>query len=1347
MAEVGSLRIGIGLDSAGFQTGVNQVQAGSRRLEKQFSVLDAAATRSGNSIQGFGRSAQGGAGGIQNLSYQFQDLAVQIGAGTDKWQALGQQLPQLLSGFGAVGAILGVVAAVSIPVARYFGVMGDTAEEASEKVSALTSAMDDYRSAIEAANQTPDLLIERYGIAAAQARELLEVERDLARLDAERALTNSLLEADTATGRFALTYGREELATLDAALASTLELEAAQRRIAAIEMGGIGPNQVAEYDALIARLTDLRGVLDGSADVTVEMVSKLGDLAGAMGITTQEATLLARKLAEADDASSPREQAAAWAMVSDALVSASGGVSNLTEEGRKLYDAASAAQTAYLELAAIDLATPIGAGADSASELSDFLRDAHGWSQRISEEMRDAQMLGRLQYQNSRISGQTGTVDVSGSLVDRIIGVESGGNASADNPLSSALGLGQFIESTWLEMFERHFPDRAENMSREAILALRTDAATSRAMVDLYLQENANVLNRAGIAVTDANLYLAHFLGPGGAVDVLTAGATAALADVLDPGQIAANASILGGGRTVGDLEAWAQGKVGVSATEVAAQEAINAAAIRDTAEALREREQAEREAATAVTEQNRLTEAAQGALNGLVASLDPAAAASQQLAEAQATVADAVARNIITQAEGQSVLAAFAAQQQEAANALLATSDGAAAFSAAMDAAAMSAADMGTAKANILIGGIDGIADAFGGFIAGGLQDFKGFVQSILGSFQSMIAQMIAMAARNKIMLSLGIGGGGVAGTAATAATGGAGGIMSGASAAMSGLSASFMSGVSSFATAGMGGLTTALSGATASLGGMATALGAVALPLAAVALGFMAFRKTTKELDAGLQITIDGMDALVENFSKTETSRFFGLSKSTDTDYAPAFKVIADPIQAAYAEISKSVLDLASVLGVGSKKFANFATEISVSTKGMSDEEAAQAVMDALAGVSDELAGLAIAGKGLGVAGESATDTLTRVAGSVLAVDGVMRTLGINFDGFFTDTVKASEKMVRAAGGIDAFNASAEAYFQAFYSAEEQLNAAWAQLDAGFESAGMADTPRTAEEFRAATERLLELGEAGNAAIVMGLTPLFESIMDLEAQSQASADAIKAEADAKADAVAAELDGLEQQYYSLVGDTEALRKMELQGLDASNRGLQERIYALEDEAAATEAAAQAAEEAAAVAEAVATERMDLERRYYEAVGDTAALAAMARSEIDQANLAYYDTVVAAEAAAAALQEAQAAMEALDPSSFKTGADYIMAQARAANLVSAPGSTPVMPMPVTVPQQQAQAQVADATLAELKSLRAEVARLTTTVQTTGNANEINTRKAATLLSEISEDGLLTRTA
>lgn len=68
------------------------------------------------------------------------------------------------------------------------------------------------------------------------------------------------------------------------------------------------------------------------------------------------------------------------------------------------------------------------------------------------------------------------------------------------------------------------------------------------------------------------------------------------------------------------------------------------------------------------------------------------------------------------------------------------------------------------------LTSAVDGVANAFGNFIANGLTDFKSFTDSIVGSFRQMLATMIADAVKNKIAISIGTT---AAGTASSALAG----------------------------------------------------------------------------------------------------------------------------------------------------------------------------------------------------------------------------------------------------------------------------------------------------------------------------------------------------------------------------------------------------------------------------------------------------------------------------------------------------------------------------------------------------------------------------------------------
>jgi len=147
------------------------------------------------------------------------------------------------------------------------------------------------------------------------------------------------------------------------------------------------------------------------------------------------------------------------------------------------------------------------------------------------------------------------------SLIDQIIGVESGGNPNATNPNSSASGAGQFINSTWISMLRQHRPDLAQGASDSDLLALKSDPQLSREMTAAYAADNGAILSKAGLPVTPGSTYLAHFAGPQGAVKVLSADPNAPVSDIL--GSSAVNANPFLRGMTVADLQAWADRKMG----------------------------------------------------------------------------------------------------------------------------------------------------------------------------------------------------------------------------------------------------------------------------------------------------------------------------------------------------------------------------------------------------------------------------------------------------------------------------------------------------------------------------------------------------------------------------------------------------------------------------------------------------------------------------------------------------------------------------------------------------------------------------------------------------------------
>jgi hypothetical protein len=92
---------------------------------------------------------------------------------------------------------------------------------------------------------------------------------------------------------------------------------------------------------------------------------------------------------------------------------------------------------------------------------------------------------------------------------------------------SSATGLFQFINSTWMSIVEKYGDKHGidtEGMSEKDILELRKDPEIASNMAAELASENEQFLdNHWGGEVGSTELYLAHFMGAGGAASFLNA--------------------------------------------------------------------------------------------------------------------------------------------------------------------------------------------------------------------------------------------------------------------------------------------------------------------------------------------------------------------------------------------------------------------------------------------------------------------------------------------------------------------------------------------------------------------------------------------------------------------------------------------------------------------------------------------------------------------------------------------------------------------------------------------------------------------------------------------------------
>lgn len=123
---------------------------------------------------------------------------------------------------------------------------------------------------------------------------------------------------------------------------------------------------------------------------------------------------------------------------------------------------------------------------------------------------------------------------------------ESGGRPEArpvfadGTPRSSAFGPDQFTDRTWLA-FANANPSLFEGMSREQILAARTDGELNTQATQWYARQNAPLLRNAGFAVNDATLGLAHRFGGEGATRLLNANASTPVASIFSEEVLRAN--------------------------------------------------------------------------------------------------------------------------------------------------------------------------------------------------------------------------------------------------------------------------------------------------------------------------------------------------------------------------------------------------------------------------------------------------------------------------------------------------------------------------------------------------------------------------------------------------------------------------------------------------------------------------------------------------------------------------------------------------------------------------------------------------------------------------------------
>lgn len=301
-----------------FQNAARGAAGAADKLEDQLRATATAQTQVATTarpmtgaVQGLGQAFSRNSSAIQNASFQLQDIIVQLSMGVPVTRTLGQQLPQLVGGFGPLGAVVGVAAGAFL---SFLPMLMSTTEDAKTLQETLDDLSDTIGSMRDLSQemQSLDGLAKKYGEVDAELVKLLGHMRDQQMLAAQ--------------GQAA-----------DAVKAIADEYKVASSAVNIFKITGTG----------------------AAADVAKEL-----------GLTKNAFLALQAGIREAETATTLEEQATAVAKIADVLSRATNAnedlVASAIETALKLREAAAAGK----ELEDLDIAGGMGAAASSAAELA-----------------------------------------------------------------------------------------------------------------------------------------------------------------------------------------------------------------------------------------------------------------------------------------------------------------------------------------------------------------------------------------------------------------------------------------------------------------------------------------------------------------------------------------------------------------------------------------------------------------------------------------------------------------------------------------------------------------------------------------------------------------------------------------------------------------------------------------------------------------------------------------------------------------------------------------------------------------------------------------------------------------
>ncbi len=404
-------RLDVRLQSIGGKTLRKEFRSIGKEGSRSFAMVDREVANLNRRLGRLGKTSGSGGFALRNMGLQLSQVAQQGAVTGDYMRALSIQMPDLLLGFGGLGIAIGSAAAVLAPFALSLLESANGSEKLSERIDELNSAVKEYKAGVKAAASPTSELIKEYGSLAGKARELLEAEKQLAKMKALGAISAAITSASDAVGDLGSNTARE-LETATRKMADIgMEIGRLRAEQRALVSEGLGiPQNAARNIEIMTRLSELQNSLRGLGG----MIEPLREMAENFGISTFEALRLAKAVEDVRNAKGIEEQAEALERMRITFIDTIGGIENMNEEQRALLEriTESSIATMSFRAAAGEAADETARAADEGENLSAALGGASGAADdlvaRMFDVVKDLEKARRIASEIERMGARGG---------------------------------------------------------------------------------------------------------------------------------------------------------------------------------------------------------------------------------------------------------------------------------------------------------------------------------------------------------------------------------------------------------------------------------------------------------------------------------------------------------------------------------------------------------------------------------------------------------------------------------------------------------------------------------------------------------------------------------------------------------------------------------------------------------------------------------------------------------------------------------------------------------------------------------------------------------------------------